>query len=112
METLEQYLSGEIWIIDKNGKAVFNDVTVRGTISAVTFEHNKVQTLGGAILLRPSFTVKEAIKEEKEKTILYVCFKDIETNEIKEYYISEKEMIKIKDKIGSFIEGYGVLTDI
>jgi hypothetical protein len=46
------------WKIDKFGSAWFNDVTVSGKISSTIFEYNKVQTLGGAILLRSSYAIK------------------------------------------------------
>lgn len=48
------------WIIDKNGDAVFNNITARGAIKTAVFEYAEIQAVGGVFLFRPSSTIKSA----------------------------------------------------
>lgn len=52
--------SGRGWFIDSDGKAIFNDVSVRGSIKTSVFEYEEIQAVGGAFLFRPSTTIREA----------------------------------------------------
>lgn len=48
------------WMIDGNGDATFNNVTVRGAIKTAVFEYEEIQAVGGAFLFRPSSTIRTA----------------------------------------------------
>lgn len=55
------------WWIDKTGSAEFNNVSVRGKISASVFEFNKITAVGGVIAVTPSIFVLEDIEKEQEE---------------------------------------------
>ena len=46
------------WKIDANGYAEFNDLFVRGTISASVFEYEETSAVGGRMLISPTFILK------------------------------------------------------
>lgn len=48
------------WAINGSGDAIFNNVSVRGTIKTAVFEYSEIEAVGGAFLFRPSTTIKEA----------------------------------------------------
>ena len=48
------------WKIDKDGNAVFNNITARGAIKTAVFEYAEIQAVGGIFLFRPSSTIKSA----------------------------------------------------
>ncbi len=48
------------WMIDKNGDAVFTNITARGAIRTAVFEYAEIQAVGGIFIFRPSSTIKEA----------------------------------------------------
>ena len=48
------------WMIDKNGNAVFNNITARGAIKTAVFEYAEIQAVGGIFLFRPSSTIRNA----------------------------------------------------
>lgn len=50
------------WEIQKNGKAIFEDVTVRGTIQSSVMKYNEIQYSSGAILVRPASKVHKIEK--------------------------------------------------
>ena len=50
------------WISDEDGSAVFNNVTVRGSIKTSVFEYEEIQAVGGAFMFRPSSTVREVVQ--------------------------------------------------
>lgn len=52
------------WLLNYDGTASFKNVNVAGTISSAVFEYDKIQTLGGILLVRPSY---EVLKEEEEE---------------------------------------------
>lgn len=45
------------WGIYGDGSAYFSNVTVRGTLSSVVFEDNKVSSIGGELMISPSVTL-------------------------------------------------------
>ena len=47
------------WISDTDGSAIFNNVTVRGSIKTSVFEYEEIQAVGGAFMFRPSSAVRE-----------------------------------------------------
>lgn len=51
---------GSGWIINKDGDAVFNNITARGAIKTAVFEYAEIQAVGGVFLFRPSSTIKTA----------------------------------------------------
>lgn len=59
----DQVVDGSIsarpfWISDTDGSAIFNNVTVRGSIKTSVFEYEEIQAVGGAFLFRPSSTIR------------------------------------------------------
>ncbi len=48
------------WMINGYGDAIFNNISVRGSIKTSVFEYNEIQAVGGAFLFRPSTTIKTA----------------------------------------------------
>ena len=48
------------WAISGSGDAIFNNVSVRGTIKTAVFEYSEIEAVGGAFLFRPSTAIKEA----------------------------------------------------
>ena len=46
------------WISDDDGSAIFNNITVRGSIKTSVFEYEEIQAVGGAFMFRPSTTIK------------------------------------------------------
>ena len=50
--------TGTGWRILNNGDAIFNNITARGAIHTAVFEYSEVQAVGGALLVRPSSTIK------------------------------------------------------
>lgn len=65
------------WMINGEGDAIFNNVSVRGAIKTAVFEYSEIQAVGGAFLFRPSSTIKTARIEGNdlvvttEKTLLF-----------------------------------------
>lgn len=53
----QSYDSGLGWKIS-NKESIFNEVTVRGSIRASVLEYGEVQTVGGALIIRPSSRIK------------------------------------------------------
>ena len=51
------------WISDTDGSAIFNNVTVRGSIKTSVFEYEEIQAVGGAFMFRPSSAVREVIRD-------------------------------------------------
>ena len=51
------------WISDTDGSAIFNNVTVRGSIKTSVFEYEEIQAVGGAFMFRPSSAVREVVRE-------------------------------------------------
>ena len=54
----QSFGSGRGWQIT-NKESIFNDVTVRGSIKASVLEYGEIQTIGGAMLVRPSSRIKD-----------------------------------------------------
>lgn len=48
------------WMINGEGDAVFNNVSVRGAIRTSVFEYSEVQAVGGAFMFRPSDVIDKA----------------------------------------------------
>lgn len=65
------------WMINGEGNAIFNNVSVRGAIKTAVFEYSEIEAVGGAFLFRPSSTIKEARIEGNdliitaEKTLIF-----------------------------------------
>jgi hypothetical protein len=53
----QNYDNGLGWKISNN-ESIFNDITVRGSIRASVLEYGEVQTVGGALIVRPSSRIK------------------------------------------------------
>ena len=51
---------GAGWMINKNGDAVFNNITARGAIKTAVFEYAEIQAVGGVFIFRPSSTIRSA----------------------------------------------------
>ena len=52
--------AGYGWMINKDGDAVFNNITARGAIKTAVFEYAEIQAVGGIFIFRPSSTIKSA----------------------------------------------------
>ena len=52
--------AGRGWMINKEGDAVFNNITARGAIKTAVFEYAEIQAVGGVFIFRPSSTIKSA----------------------------------------------------
>ena len=52
--------AGYGWMINKDGDAVFNNITARGAIKTAVFEYAEIQAVGGIFLFRPSSTIRNA----------------------------------------------------
>ena len=52
--------AGYGWMINKDGDAVFNNITARGAIKTAVFEYAEIQAVGGIFIFRPSSTIKTA----------------------------------------------------
>ena len=53
--------AGYGWMINKDGDAVFNNITARGAIKTAVFEYAEIQAVGGIFIFRPSSTIREAV---------------------------------------------------
>lgn len=51
-------LKSDSWEITPD-KAIFNNITARGSLQAATFEYGKVQTVGGILFVKASSTIKK-----------------------------------------------------
>lgn len=67
------YSSSNGWSITPD-KAIFNNITARGTLQTAVFEKGKVQTVGGMILVRPSAIIDQAYKKttQSKKDVIYL----------------------------------------
>ena len=75
------------WIINKDGDAVFNNITARGAIKTAVFEYAEIQAVGGIFIFRPSSVIKSArISDDDSDLIVTVekplLFKKISYNQI------------------------------
>ena len=53
--------AGYGWMINKDGDAVFNNITARGAIKTAVFEYAEIQAVGGVFIFRPSSTIRSAV---------------------------------------------------
>ena len=66
------------WIINKDGDAVFNNITARGAIKTAVFEYAEIQAVGGVLIFRPSSTIRSAAVDGNdlvltvEKPVLFI----------------------------------------
>ena len=76
------------WIINKDGDAVFNNITARGAIKTAVFEYAEIQAVGGIFLFRPSSTIRKAtiasnntdliLEVEKPQLFIKIVYNKIE----------------------------------
>ena len=65
--------AGYGWLINKDGDAVFNNITARGSIKTAVFEYAEIQAVGGIFLFRPSSTIRKArIADNGEDLVLEI----------------------------------------
>lgn len=93
-------IHSSLWSIDKD-KAIFNNVVAQGgTIENVVFKNSSVQSAGGLMIFKPSFTAHF-------KSRVYVLSNDIIALEGKQYFIKtesgayEITTIKVGDPVPS-----------
>lgn len=110
-------LRSDSWEITSD-KAIFNNITARGSLQAATFEYGKVQTVGGILFVKSSSTIKKidgdiVTVECNENNLFDVndlcCFSEILGMEILEssYIYKISEFIngnKVKFKLVSIDE--------
>ena len=58
--------AGYGWMINKDGDAIFNNITARGAIKTAVFEYAEIQAVGGIFIFRPSSTIKSARISEND----------------------------------------------
>lgn len=51
----------EVFKTDDDGNAVFNNVSIKGSLKAAVFEYEEIQAIGGIVIIRPSSTIKEVV---------------------------------------------------
>ena len=54
--------AGYGWMINKDGDAIFNNITARGAIKTAVFEYAEIQAVGGIFIFRPSSTIRNATR--------------------------------------------------
>jgi len=77
--------AGYGWMINKDGDAVFNNITARGAIKTAVFEYAEIQAVGGIFIFRPSSTIKSAkvsgdnliVKVEKPLLFAKVTYNEV-----------------------------------
>lgn len=79
------------WMINKDGDAVFNNITARGAIKTAVFEYAEIQSVGGVFIFRPSSTIRSAVIAENQTDLLLtvekqVLFKEGQWCKISNYY--------------------------
>ena len=57
-------------MINKDGDAVFNNITARGAIKTAVFEYAEIQAVGGVFIFRPSSTIKSARIADNEQDLI------------------------------------------
>ena len=80
--------AGTGWLINKDGDAVFNNITARGAIKTAVFEYAEIQAVGGVFLFRPSSTIRKAtiasnntdliLEVEKPQLFIKITYNKIE----------------------------------
>ena len=65
------------WMINKNGDAVFNNITARGAIKTAVFEYAEIQAVGGIFIFRPSSTIKAARIADNEQDLILKVEKSV-----------------------------------
>lgn len=63
-------------------KAIFNNIEARGKISTTVFEINKVQTVGGSIIFKPSYKIESVVADSNDTIILNEQFQGGENSYI------------------------------
>ena len=61
----EPGLLGRGWKIDQSGNAEFNDVSIRGTLSASVFKYDETTAVGGRIYVAPTIISTEGSRKNK-----------------------------------------------
>ena len=51
----------EVFKTDDDGNAVFNNVSIKGSIKAAVFEYEEINAIGGIVVVRPSSTIKDIV---------------------------------------------------
>ena len=60
------------WSISKDGSAIFNNITARGSIKTAVFEYGTIQAIGGTLLVRPSAIIKSFSSSDNQTFVLTV----------------------------------------
>ena len=60
------------WLINSDGTAYFKNATISGTLSSTIFEYDKVQTVAGAMLIRPGTYAKEVQLISYDKIPIFI----------------------------------------
>lgn len=92
------------WMINKDGDAVFNNITARGAIKTTVFEYAEIQAVGGIFLFRPSSTIKSG-----RLAAVYELTEDVEIVEGKTYYTYDEEneeYVEVEEPTVEDIENY------
>ena len=98
------------WWIDKTGSAEFNNVSVRGKISASVFEFNKITAVGGALAVTPSIFILEDIPRVEGQQYKYninsLIGRDTEGNPLL-WYNDDKVLLEVltQDNNTAYVSG-------
>lgn len=87
----QSYDSGLGWKIS-NKESIFNEVTVRGSIRASVLEYGEVQTIGGALIIRPSSRIKNI---EYDGSVTKITLEDSTGFNIGDTCLINKDLNKI-----------------
>lgn len=101
----QNYGEGFGWKIS-NTESIFNEVTVRGSIKASVLEYGEVQTIGGAMIVRPSSRIKgiEAVSGG-----IKIILEDTTGFNVDDWCLINKDLNKIWIQIAS-VESDGIVT--
>ena len=60
------------WKIDKDGTAIFNNISLRGSLKCAVLEYGEVQAVGGIMMIRPSATIEKVIRFSDQASIVTI----------------------------------------
>ena len=93
------------WISDEDGSAIFNNITVRGSIKTSVFEYEEIQAVGGAFLFRPSSAIRLVERDGQDLVFTvekFGLFKEGSWLKISNYSSETVEDIVTPDELNGF----------
>ena len=105
--------AGYGWMINKDGDAVFNNITARGAIKTAVFEYAEIQAVGGVFIFRPSSTIRSAVVSENDLVVTVekpVLFKEGQWCKISNYATGNNDPDTIDVQTQQIIQNNGLLN--